>query len=148
MDDGVSGLSGSVIKSPIFQGRTSIQGQALYRALCEADSPDSKCPGCFASLRSEQGAGLACRLGRCFKAFHALRSPPETRAPLRRYAAIPAHFVGGAIYWRKRHRPQSFEYVPQTVYRFFGRRSFLYLSIIFKEVMHHAQAENHPGAGS
>ena len=25
--------------------------------------------------------GLACRLGRCFKAFHALRSPPETRAP-------------------------------------------------------------------
>jgi len=56
MDDGVSGLSGSVIKSPIFQGRTSIQGQALYRALCEADSPDSKCPGCFASLRSEQGA--------------------------------------------------------------------------------------------
>ena len=25
--------------------------------------------------------GLACRLGRRFKAFHALRSPPETRAP-------------------------------------------------------------------
>ena len=42
-----------------------------------------ECPGLFASLRSEQGAGLACRLGRCFKAFHALRSPPETRTPLR-----------------------------------------------------------------
>ena len=26
--------------------------------------------------------GLACRLGQRFKAFHALRSPPETRAPL------------------------------------------------------------------
>ena len=25
--------------------------------------------------------GLACQLGRRFKAFHALRSPPETRAP-------------------------------------------------------------------
>ena len=25
--------------------------------------------------------GLACRLGQRFKAFHALRSPPETRAP-------------------------------------------------------------------
>ena len=36
-----------------------------------------------ALLRCEQGAGLACRLGRCFKAFHALRSPPETRTPLR-----------------------------------------------------------------
>ena len=37
----------------------------------------------FASLRSVQGAGLACQLGRRFKAFHALRSPPATRAPLR-----------------------------------------------------------------
>src|SRR5699024_2256533 len=49
----------SVRNRPIIpwqQGRTSIQGQALYRALCEADCPDSKCPGCFASLRSEQGA--------------------------------------------------------------------------------------------
>lgn len=26
------------------------------RALCEADSPDIHCPGCFASLRSVQGA--------------------------------------------------------------------------------------------
>ena len=26
------------------------------RALCEADSPDNDCPGCFASLRSVQGA--------------------------------------------------------------------------------------------
>ena len=79
------------------QGRTSIQGQALYRALiyglraaavrrlayetprcgsvCEADSPDSKCPGCFASLRSEQGA-----------------------APLAMpVASIPAHFAAGTI---------------------------------------------------
>ena len=31
----------------------------------------------------QQGTGLPCRLGRRFKAFHALRSPPETRAPLR-----------------------------------------------------------------
>ena len=74
MDDGVSGLSGSVIKSPISQGRTSIQGQALYRALCEANSPDSECPGCFASLRSEQEGCTLLRL--CLS---------------------PAHFVGGAI---------------------------------------------------
>ena len=37
-----------------------------------------RCPGCFASLRSVQMAGLACRLGRRFKAFRALRSQPET----------------------------------------------------------------------
>ena len=37
---------------------------------------------------------------------------------------------------------------PQTVCRFFGRRSFLYPSIIFKEVIYHAQTENRPGAGS
>ena len=56
-----------------------------------ANTPDTlNVRGRFASLRSEQGAGLACRLGRCFKAFHALRSPPETRPPLRRYAAILA----------------------------------------------------------
>ena len=41
------------------------KGALLYRAspvcaLCEANSPD-KCPGCFASLRSESG-GLACWL--------------------------------------------------------------------------------------
>ena len=40
------------------------------------------------SLRSEQGAGLACRLGQRFKMRCLLRSPPETRAPLRCYAAI------------------------------------------------------------
>ena len=38
-------------------------------------------PAVFASLRSVQGAGLACRLGWRFKAFHALRSPPATRPP-------------------------------------------------------------------
>ena len=30
--------------------------------------------------------GLACRLGQRFKAFHALRSPPETRAPASNFA--------------------------------------------------------------
>ena len=74
MDDGVSGLSGSAIKSPISQGRTSIQGQALYRALCEDNGPDSECPGCFASLRSEQEGCTLLRL-----------------------RLSPAHFVGGAI---------------------------------------------------
>ena len=41
-----------------------------------------KQPAVFASLRSVQGAGLACRLGRRFMAFHALRPPPATRAPV------------------------------------------------------------------
>ena len=59
------------------------------RALCEADSPDDGSPGCFASLHSVQGAGLACRLGQRFKALHALRSPPEPRTPLRRLCGYP-----------------------------------------------------------
>ena len=46
-------------------------------------------PAVFASLRSVQGAGLACQLGRPFKAFHALRSPPATRAPLRGLRRLP-----------------------------------------------------------
>ncbi len=46
-------------------------------------------PAVFASLRSVQGAGLACRLGWRFKAFHALRSPPATRAPLRGLCRLP-----------------------------------------------------------
>ena len=46
-------------------------------------------PAVFASLRSVQGAGLACRLGWRFKAFHALRSPPATRAPLRGLRRLP-----------------------------------------------------------
>ena len=46
-------------------------------------------PAVFASLRSVQGAGLACQLGRRFKAFHALRSPPATRAPLRVLRRLP-----------------------------------------------------------
>ena len=48
-----------------------------------------KQPAVFASLRSVQGAGLACQLGRRFKAFHALRSPPATRAPLRVLRRLP-----------------------------------------------------------
>jgi len=41
------------------------------------------------SLRSVQGADLTCRLGQRFKAFHALRSPPATRAPLRGLCRLP-----------------------------------------------------------
>ena len=33
-------------------------------ALCEADSPDFNRPGCFASLRSEQGAAPLATLAR------------------------------------------------------------------------------------
>ena len=33
-------------------------------------------------IRGVQRGGLACRLDQRFKAFHALRSTPETRAPL------------------------------------------------------------------
>ena len=46
-------------------------------------------------FRSEQEAGLACRLGRRFKAFRALRSPPETRAPLRRLRVYPCPLCSG-----------------------------------------------------
>lgn len=48
-----------------------------------------KQPAVFASLRSVQGAGFACQLGRRFKAFHALRLPPATRAPLRGLRRLP-----------------------------------------------------------
>lgn len=68
------------------QGRTSIHSlTAMYRSALRGKTADCrlKQPAVFASLRSVQGAGLACRLGRRFKAFHALRSPPATRAPLR-----------------------------------------------------------------
>lgn len=43
-----------ILRGRKSEWRTFIQGQALYRALWEADSPDSECPGCFALLRSEQ----------------------------------------------------------------------------------------------
>ena len=48
-----------------------------------------KATAVFASLRSVQGAGFACQLGRRFKAFHALRLPPATRAPLRGLRRLP-----------------------------------------------------------
>ena len=82
-------------KSHRDEGRTSIHGQALYVRPAEPITRTAACPGCFASLRSEQEAGLACRLGRRFKAFHALRSPPETRAPLRRLRVYPCPLCSG-----------------------------------------------------
>lgn len=74
------------------QGRTSIHSlTAMYRSALRGKTADCrlKQPAVFASLRSVQGAGLACRLGRRFKAFHALRSPPATRAPLRGLHRLP-----------------------------------------------------------
>ena len=62
--------------------------------------------------------GLACRLGRRFKALHALRSPPETRAPASNFdcsgrglnsaksesgyslAVLAAHFAGRLVFLR------------------------------------------------
>ena len=82
-------------KSHRDEGRTSIHGQALYVRPAEPIARTVACPGCFASLCSVQGAGLACRLGRRFKAFHALRSPPETRAPLRRLRVYPCPLCSG-----------------------------------------------------
>ena len=84
-----------IAKIPLEQRAHFYTGASPVCALCEADSPDDGSPGCFASLRSEQGAGLACRLGQRFKMLCILRSPPETRAPLRRYAAIPADLSFG-----------------------------------------------------
>ena len=43
----------------------------------------------FASLRSVQGAGLPCRLGRRFKAFHAMRLHRRPAPPCVAYAAYP-----------------------------------------------------------
>ena len=68
------------------QGRTSIHSlTAMYSCDLRGGTADCRLlqPAVFASLRAVQGAGLACRLGRRFKAFHALRLPPATRAPLR-----------------------------------------------------------------
>ena len=45
----------------------------------------------FASLRSVQGAGLPCRLGRRFKAFHAMRLHRRPAPPCAAYAAYPVH---------------------------------------------------------
>lgn len=48
-------LSGTGI-IPWQQGRTSIQGQALYVRSARRTARTLECPGCFASHRSEQGA--------------------------------------------------------------------------------------------
>ena len=50
-----------------------------------------KQPAVFASLRSVQGAGLPCRLGRRFKAFHAMRLHRRPAPPCASYAAYPAY---------------------------------------------------------
>ncbi len=57
-------------KSLWNKGRTSIQGQVLYVRSARLTARTLKCPGCFASLRSDKG-------------LH----------PLRRFAAIPADFA-------------------------------------------------------
>jgi len=74
MDDGVSGLSGSVIKSPIFKGAL------LYR-----DKP------CI--VRSARQTARTANVRAVLRHF----VPNKGLHPLRRYTAIPAHFVGGAI---------------------------------------------------
>ena len=119
---GLAALSSSLQYS---KGALLYRDKPCMRALCEADSPDNECPGCFASLRSEQEGCTLLRL-----------------------RLSPAHFVGGAICLRKLLRPQSFEYVTMTVYRFSVGGLFVFTRQIFKEVMHHAKTENHPGAGS
>ena len=43
-------------KIPLEQRAHFYTGASPVCALCEADSPDDGSPGCFASLRSEQGA--------------------------------------------------------------------------------------------
>ena len=79
-------------KSILQEWRTSIHSlTAMYSCALRGGTADCrlKQPAVFASLRSVQGAGLACQLGRRFKAFHALRSPPVTRAPLRGLRRLP-----------------------------------------------------------
>ena len=55
----------------------------MYPCALRGGGPDSGKSGPLASLRSEQGAGLA------FGSVGDGWSPPETIAPLRRFAAIP-----------------------------------------------------------
>ena len=79
-------------KSILQEWRTSIHSlTAMYSCALRGGTADCQMEqsAVFASLRSVQGAGLACRLGWRFKAFHALRSPPATRAPLRGLCRLP-----------------------------------------------------------
>ena len=51
-------------KIPLEQRAHFYTGTNPVCALCEADSPDDGSPGCFASLRSEQGAAPLATLAR------------------------------------------------------------------------------------
>ena len=74
------------------KGRTSIHGLRPYMcAFCKAGQPGQLIVrAVLRRFAPYKGSRLACWLGRRFKAFHSLRSPPETRAPLRRFTAIPS----------------------------------------------------------
>ena len=49
-------MKATLPKIPLEQRAHFYTGASPVCALCEADSPDDESPGCFASLRSEQGA--------------------------------------------------------------------------------------------
>ena len=53
-------MKATLPKIPLEQRAHFYTGASPVCALCEADSPDDESPGCFASLRSEQGAAPPC----------------------------------------------------------------------------------------
>ena len=106
------------------------KGALLYRAspvcaLCEADSPEDGSPGCFASLRSEQGAA------------------PLAALPIPAYLAFENGFDKPFPNAKSKNRTPYIDRLP-----IFGRRSFSIPNIKIKEVMHYGKTENYPRTGS
>ena len=87
-------LSGTGI-IPWQQGRTSIQGQALYVRSARRTARTLECPGCFASHRSEQGAApLAAGLIRGFNVDRLDKLPQRIRGKRHQGIRISYDLVG------------------------------------------------------
>ena len=100
-------------------------GASPVCALCEADSPDDECPGCFASLRSEQGAA------------------PLAASPIPAYLSFGNGFDKPFPNDKSENRIPYIDRLP-----FFGRRSFYIPTLKIKEVIHYGKTENYPRTGS
>ena len=99
-------------------------GQALYVRSARRTARTLECPGCFASLRSEQG--------------NASLAMPA--------ASIPAHFAAETICFQQTVPAAKSENLILSVRPSAENAGGLFLSHPShqKEVMYHAQTENHP----
>lgn len=113
-----------VLNNP-FGTKGAHTGLAPVCALCEADSPEDGSPGCFAPLRSEQGAA------------------PLAALPIPAYLAFENGFDKPFPNAKSKNRTPYIDRLP-----IFGRRSFSIPNIKIKEVMHYGKTENYPRTGS